>query len=70
MLIRGAQLRIDFQRRGNVETFPRARVQPMGNGVQLPLCVAGQVCDLGQVLAEKAIRILVGPRCDPVREQS
>jgi hypothetical protein len=31
-----AQLRVDFQGRSKVETFSRARVQPMGDGVQLP----------------------------------
>lgn len=56
-----AQVRIDFQRRGKVETFPWARVQPIGDGVQLALGVAGQVRALGQVLAQQAIGILVGP---------
>ena len=55
-----AQLRIDFQGRGKVETFPRARVQPMGDGVQLALRVARQVRALGQVLAQQPIRVLVG----------
>jgi len=53
-------VRIDFQGRGNVETFPRARVQPMGAGIQFTLGVARQVRALGQVLAQQAIRILVG----------
>ncbi len=53
-------MRIDFQGRGKVETFPRARVQPMGDGVQLALRVARQVRALGQVLAQQPIRILVG----------
>jgi len=35
-----AQLRIHCQRRGKVATFPRARVEAMGDGVQLPLHVA------------------------------
>jgi hypothetical protein len=33
----------------------------IGDGVQLPLDVAGQVRTLGQVLAQRAIGILVGP---------
>ena len=76
-----AQLRIDFQGRGKVETFSRSRVQPMGDGVQLALGVARQVGALGQVLAQQAIRILVGaalpgavrigkehPDCEPLRQ--
>ncbi len=55
-----AQLRIDFQGRGKVETFARARVQPMGNGVQLTLGVARQVRALGQVLAQQPIGVLIG----------
>ena len=55
-----AQVRIDFQGRGTVETFPRARVQPMGDGIQCTLGVARQVRALGPVLAPQAIRILVG----------
>ena len=54
-----AQWRIDFQRRGKVETFPWARVQPMGNGIQLTLDIARQVRALGQVLARQPIRMLV-----------
>ena len=55
-----AQLRIDFQGRREVETFSWARIESMGNGVQLVLRVARQVRALGQVLAQQAIRILVG----------
>ena len=55
-----AQLRIDFQGRGKVETFSRARVQPMGDGVQLALRVARQVRALGQVLAQQPVRVFVG----------
>src|SRR6185312_8347098 len=55
-----AQLRIDLQRRGKAEAFPWARVEPIGNGVQLPLGVGGQVCSLRQVLAQQAIGLLVG----------
>jgi len=53
-------VRIDFQGRGKVETLPRARVQAMGDGVQRTLGVTRQVRALGQVLAQQAIRILVG----------
>ncbi len=55
-----AQVRIDFQGRGKVQTFSGARVQPMGDGVQLALGVARQVRALGQVLAQQAIRVFVG----------
>ena len=55
-----AQLRIDLQGRGKVQTFSWACVQPMGDGVQLALGVARQIRALGQVLAQQAIRILVG----------
>ena len=46
-----AQVRIDFQGRGEVEAFSGARVQAMGDGVQLALRVPRQVGALGQVLA-------------------
>jgi hypothetical protein len=52
-----AQLRIDFQGRSNIETFPRARVQPMGQGVQLALGVARQVRALG--LGQQPIRVFI-----------
>ena len=55
-----AQLRIDFPGRRKVEIFSRARFQPMGDGVQLVLGVARQVCALGQVLAQQAIGVLIG----------
>ena len=55
-----AQLRIDFQGRGKVETFSRARIQAMGDGIQLTLRIGGQVRALGQVLTQQAIGILVG----------
>ena len=54
------QMRIDFQGRGEVQTFSGARVEAMGDGVQLALRVSRQVRALGQVLAQQAIRILVG----------
>ena len=55
-----AQLRIDFQGRSKVETFSRARVQPMSDGIQLVLDAARQVRALGQVLAQQAIGVLIG----------
>ncbi len=55
-----AQVRIAFQGRGEVQTFSRARVQAMGDGVQLALGVARQVCAFGQVLAKQAMGVLVG----------
>jgi hypothetical protein len=47
------QLRIEFQRRRKAETFSRASVEPMGDGVQLALSIAGEVCPIGQVLAQQ-----------------
>ena len=70
-------MRKDFQGRGNVETFSRARVQAMGDGVQLALGIARPVCALGHVLAPQPIGVLLGaalPRAvrigkeDPDRE--
>ena len=55
-----AQLRIDFQGRGKVETLPRARVQAMRDGVQLALRVARQVCALGQILTQQPIGVFMG----------
>jgi hypothetical protein len=55
-----AQLRIDFQGRGEVQTFSRARIQAMGDGVQFVSTVPRQVRALGQVLAQQAIRVLIG----------
>jgi hypothetical protein len=42
-----AQVRRDFQGCSTVETFPRAGVQPMGDGVQLTWGVARQARALG-----------------------
>jgi len=56
-----AQVRIDFQGRCKVETFPGARVQAMRDGVQLALRVSRQVRALGQVLAQQPVRVLIGP---------
>jgi len=47
-----AQVRIDFQGRGEVKTFSWARVQAMSNDIQLALRVPRQVGTLGQVLAQ------------------
>ena len=58
-----AQLRIDFQGRGKVQTFSWVCVQPMGNGIQLTLGIARQVCALGQVLAQQPIVFSLVPRC-------
>ena len=44
-----AQLRIDFQGRGEVETFSWARVQAMGDDIQLALSVARQVDALDDI---------------------
>ena len=43
-----------------METFPRARVQAMGDGVQLALRVARQVRPLGEVLAQQPVRVFIG----------
>ena len=59
-----AQLRIDFQGRGNVETLPRACVQAMRDGVQLALGVARQVGALGEELADETVPVLVRARDD------
>ena len=55
-----AQVRVDFQGRGNVQALSWARVQAIGNGVQLALLVAPQVRPLGEVLAQQALSMLVG----------
>ena len=55
-----AQVRRDFQGRSTVEAFSRARVQAMGDGVQLALRVPRQVRALGQVLAQQPVRVLIG----------
>lgn len=55
-----AQVRIDLQGRGKVQTFAWARIQPMRHGVQLALGVARQIRPFGQVLAQQPSGILVG----------
>ena len=40
------QLREYLQGRGEVEALSWARIQPMGDGVQLTLRIAGQICSL------------------------
>jgi hypothetical protein len=54
------QLRAHLQERREVETFSQARIQPMGDGVQVTLRIARQICSLRQILAQEAIGILVG----------
>ncbi len=54
-----AQVRRNFQQCGKVETFPWARVQPIGTGVQLPLGVGRQIHALWQGLAPQPGGILV-----------
>ena len=49
------QLRIDFQGRGEVQTFSRARVEAMCDGLQLTLRVPRQVRTLEQVLAQQLV---------------
>ena len=55
------QLCEHLQGRGEVEALSRARIQPMGDGIQLALRIARQVRPLGQVLAQQAIGVLIGP---------
>lgn len=52
-----ARVRIDFQGRGEIETFSWARVQAMGDGVQLRLRVVRQGGALRQVLAQQPIGV-------------
>ena len=54
-----AQMRIDFQWRGEVQTFSWARIQAMGNGVQLTLGVAREGRAFGQVLTQQSIRVFI-----------
>jgi hypothetical protein len=54
-----AQVRVDFQRRREVQTFSWARVEAMRDGVQLTLRVARQVCAFGQVLAQQPVGVFV-----------
>ncbi len=51
---------MDFQRRGKVETFSWARVQAMGDDVQLALGIVLQIRPLRQVLAQQPIGVFVG----------
>ena len=55
------QMREHLQRRGEVETFARAGIQPMRDGAQLALGVARQIRAIGQVLAQQASGVLMGP---------
>lgn len=54
-------MRLDFQRRGQAETFSWSRVQPMGNGIQLTLGRPRPIPARRQVLAQQTIGMLVGP---------
>jgi hypothetical protein len=49
------QLHIDFQGRGAVETFSRARVEAMRDGVHLTLRVPQQVRSHGRVSAQQFV---------------
>ncbi len=49
---------LPWRRKG--EALAWARIEPMCNGVQSTLGVAGPVCPLGQVLAQQPIRVLIG----------
>jgi hypothetical protein len=42
-----------------IKTLARANIQRVGNGVQLLLTMTGQVCALGQVLADQTIDIFI-----------
>ena len=53
------------QRRGPVETFPRAGVEPKGDGVQRARGETGQVGAVGQLLAQQAIGVLMGAALPP-----
>ena len=55
-----AQVRIDFQGRGEVEAFSGSRVQAMRDGAQLALRVSRQVHPLGEVLAQQPVRVFIG----------
>ena len=55
------QLREHLQGRGEVEAFSRARIQAMGNGVQLTLGRARQLGAVRQILAQQAMGVFIGP---------
>ena len=46
------------QRRGEVVNGPGARIELVGDGIQLLLGVHGQVRPLGQILAQQAVGVL------------
>ena len=54
-----AQLRRDFQWRGNIHTCLWAGGQPMGTGIQLALGVARQVHAREPILAQQPRGVLV-----------
>ena len=53
------QLRKHLQWRGPVQAFSRSGIQPMGNGIQRPLGIAGQVGPLRQILTQQTVGVLV-----------
>ena len=55
------QVRKHLQGGCPVQTFSWSGVQPPGNGIQLALRVGREVRALGQILAEQAIGIFIGP---------
>ena len=55
------QLREHLHGRSPVQTFSGSGVQPLRDGIELALRVAGQVRALGQILAQQAIRIFISP---------
>ena len=52
-------MRIDFQGRRKVETFPGARVEAMRDGVQLARRIPRQVRALRQILTQQPIRVFI-----------
>lgn len=55
-----AQLRINFQGRGTVQTFSWARVEAMREGVQLARRIPRQVGALRQILTQQPIGVCIG----------
>lgn len=53
------QLREHLQGHRPVQTFSGSGVQPLSDGIELALRVAGQVRALGQILAQQAIGIFI-----------
>ena len=55
------QLHEHLQGRSKVQTLSRARIQPMGNGVQLTRGIAREIRAFRQVLAQQTIGVFIGP---------